>query len=1292
MYKTSDCLNEIVAMSNNKLKDTEDNRLAEQHQLLRLTKQMNQLPNGEDGRTTSPDIPYSRNASVSYINAGDEDQMELYGYRRSNFRTALTWLFILKTLGILRMVFHWFPEWFLNCTYTRCSLEVAEKVLIVEIYQKKHRRVHIRSITCMSALEIINAANNQTARGKKKSAEHCNSHVLQDLNRIDDAPSLSLPNADGTFRNSTSVRMFTCKKLRYIWNIETKEFLKVKSLGPGMPTSSLHHAEAQQGLAGLSLLEQQRRRAIFGSNFINVPVKSVLELLLLEVLNPFYIFQVVSVLIWIMIEYYYFAAAIMVMSAAGITISIIQTRKNQKKLRNTVHGSDIIDVCRGGGVYETIRTEELVPGDLIILPANGCTMHCDAVLLFGTCIVNESMLTGESVPVTKTPLPFQSDVLYHPKEHSRHTLFSGTKVVQTRFYNDEKVMAVVTSTGFMTAKGSLVSAIMYPPPVDFRFERDSYRFIGFLASLASIGFTYSIIKKIISGEAGLKVVFHSFDIITICVPPALPAAMTAGIILAQKRLERRNIFCISPRSINVSGSLNCICFDKTGTLTEDGLDLWGIVPVVEGRRYIPPLRTPLKLSQALSTLRPYDRSPSSASCNKLDPPLLLMGMATCHSLTIIDGNLSGDPLDLKMFESTGWVLVEPSNEDTSKYDNICPTVVTWTPEGGNKTDPETSDSVESGADGAKVEVGIVRQFPFSSSLQRMAIICKRIGQEQLHFFCKGSPEMVQSLCKPDTVPGNHNQILEEYTRQGFRVIALAHRLVEIRSIHKLQKVQREELEHELTFLGLVVLENRLKPDTKAIVNQLSDAAVRTIMVTGDNLLTAISVARDCGMVGSHDQVVILNYEETIGASSTEGKPRLTYTLAEKSSIQTPCNTTSPSTMNSSGDTTLDITDTDFNCHLAITGKCWSVIQEHYQELVPRCVVKGTIFARMSPDQKQQLVQALQQLNYVVGMCGDGANDCGALKAAHAGISLSDSEASVASPFTSREASISCVPELIRQGRCALVTSFGIFKYMAAYSLTQFISVMILYEIGTNLTDFQFLYIDLFLICSLSAVFGRTQPHPGPLFNRPPLTSLLSLPPVGSLLIQVCLVGFFQAISMFILTQQDWFVPYMTLHNNVTGLATGDYASHENYAIFSMSMCQYIVLALAYAKGRPFREVFLKNYWFVGALGASTAFSLYVLIDPGYAIKKWLELEMPPMEFRLVILSLSAAQVIVCLLTEEIVIDRGLVKVMESSFWLKLRPRKEKYLAVEKEIKLSDWPPVENLVELSPLGTSAVAQK
>lgn len=72
--------------------------------------------------------------------------------------------------------------------------------------------------------------------------------------------------------------------------------------------------------------------------------------------------------------------------------------------------------------------------------------------------------------------------------------------------------------------------------------------------------------------------------------------------------------------------------------------------------------------------------------------------------------------------------------------------------------------------------------------------------------------------------------------------------------------------------------------------------------------------------------------------------------------------------------------------------------------------------------------------------------------------------------------------------------------------------------------------------------------------------------------------------------------------------------------------------------------------------------------------------------------MQSLQVIMCLLTEEIVIDRGLVKLMDSSFWLKLRPRKEKYLAIEKEIKMSDWPPVQKSVDLSSIVTSTVAQK
>lgn len=151
--------------------------------------------------------------------------------------------------------------------------------------------------------------------------------------------------------------------------------------------------------------------------------------------------------------------------------------------------------------------------------------------------------------------------------------------MQTRYYGGVYVKALVIRVGFQTAKGELIRSIMYPKPVDFKFNKQIHRFIGVLAFLASLGFIYSIVLKTHRG-ADFKTIFISaFDLITIVIPPALPAAMTIGIIYAQSRLTSNKIFCISPRSINISGCINCVCFDKTGTLTEDCLSFNEVVPL-----------------------------------------------------------------------------------------------------------------------------------------------------------------------------------------------------------------------------------------------------------------------------------------------------------------------------------------------------------------------------------------------------------------------------------------------------------------------------------------------------------------------------------------------------------------------------------------------------------------------------------------------------------------------------------------------------------------------------------------
>lgn len=105
-----------------------------------------------------------------------------------------------------------------------------------------------------------------------------------------------------------------------------------------------------------------------------------------EVLNPFYVFQVASVILWLSDEYYYYAAAIVWMSVGGIVSSVYQTRQNQKNLKSTIEKSDVVKVQRADGSCEVVDSGDLVPGDVIVIPPSGCELSCDAVLVSGSAI------------------------------------------------------------------------------------------------------------------------------------------------------------------------------------------------------------------------------------------------------------------------------------------------------------------------------------------------------------------------------------------------------------------------------------------------------------------------------------------------------------------------------------------------------------------------------------------------------------------------------------------------------------------------------------------------------------------------------------------------------------------------------------------------------------------------------------------------------------------------------------------------------------------------------------------
>uniref|UniRef100_A0A4W6FLE5 Polyamine-transporting ATPase 13A3 n=1 Tax=Lates calcarifer TaxID=8187 RepID=A0A4W6FLE5_LATCA len=1074
-------------------------------------------------------------------------QCEVWGYRPCLWKMVLVGMGAVCSGGLLLLLLYWLPEWGVKGTCTHTSLRDARTLLLRttdEFRQWFRAKVHVMLAPGRKPFDSFNLQS--TAQLPNGDGDH----------------GVSAEEHHGKFaqRQPAQIHYFTHHSTKYYWNDETHNFeLGLEDVN--VSCASVHSDHS----SGLSKMLQDYRRLFFGENEIAVRVPSLFKLLIKEVLNPFYIFQLFSVILWSAEDYYYYATAIVFMSVISIATSLYTIKKQYVMLHDMVAAHSVVrvSVCRGNKDIEEAMSTELVPGDVVIIPVNGMIMPCDAVLIHGTCIVNESMLTGESVPVTKTSLPSLGEEAarrYNMEEHKRYTLFCGTHVIQTRFYTGELVKAVVVRTGFSTEKGHLVRSILYPKPTDFKLYRDAYLFLLCLVGVAGIGFIYTIVLSIMNKVPAKTIIIESLDIITITVPPALPAAMTAGIVYAQRRLKRVGIFCISPQRINMCGQLNLVCFDKTGTLTEDGLDLWGIQRIEDGS-FSPP--------------------ESEAAKESLVNSAFVACMATCHSLTKIEGELSGDPLDLKMFSATGWILEEPTEEETALHNPIMPTVVRPPKHAIPEANYGNSDCLYillvSFAP-QSCEIGIVRQFPFSSALQRMSVVVRRLGERHMDAYLKGAPEIVANLCKQHTVPQSFTETLETYTRQGFRVIALAHRQLESKlSWHKVQSLSRDLIETNMEFLGLIIMQNKIKQETAGVLCELRKANIRTLMVTGDNMLTAISVARDCGMVRAHEKVIIADAVPPKDFQSASITWHYTENPAQVINLE-------------EGMYDKKQTLQEQSYHFAVSGRAFAVITEHFPHLVQKLVLRATVFARMAPDQKTQLVEVLQSIDYTVGMCGDGANDCGALKRAHSGISLSELEASVASPFTSSTSNISCVPNLIREGRAALITSFCVFKFMALYSIIQYLSVTLLYSILSNLGDFQFLFIDIAIILIIAFTMSLNPAWKDLVWRRPP-SSLISGPLLCSVLTQILTCLVFQVLAFLLVRQQSWYeiwtpqsdacnVSSSSLSHSQNTTSPHDHKNirnYENTTLFYVSSFQYLAVAIVFSKGKPFRQPIYKNF-------------------------------------------------------------------------------------------------------------------
>ena len=670
-------------------------------------------------------------------------------------------------------------------------------------------------------------------------------------------------------RGAAFVIFFTFKLFKYVFDPMEINFVSLKAQ---LDTSNEEIiTECAQGLTDE---EHEHQQIIFGECDLDIHVKSFFRLLVEEFTDPFYLFQVFSVILWYTNEYEYYASIIVFTTLVSLFVGTYETRKNLKDIQMMSRYSCQVNILRkdpetNQPVFKAKSSKDLVPGDIFELQEEGLAMPCDCLLIQGTVIINEAMLTGESTPIIKSQIPKIKDHFDYDAD-KKYFLFAGTKIIQKRSRDKKKLLGLVTEIGFSTIKGNLIRSILYPKKMDEKFQKDSYKYIAFMSVLCIVGFAISI-PFLLRTQDWSDIIKKSLDLVTTAVPPSLPACLGIGISYSINRLKKQHITCIARDRVNPAGKINILCFDKTGTLTEDHLDIYGYRPVkIKGKNqefhFIDfTNNASINANEAYKYYKQKNSSKEKAQKDKnKDLNLYFVEcLATCHCATYVNDKIIGDPVDVKMFESSGWTLHENNAEQEEKTSSNM--ISTFVRPGQEEDLQKKVQKVKEKQLGEKeieeidkvmeehYELGIVRRFDFVPKLQRMSVITKNVNENFYKVFCKGSPEKLKELCMPETIPANFNDVLNKYAIKGFRILALAFKTIKMSYIQS-QQITREKAESRMIFLGLLIVQNKLKLQTKPTLNILEAAGLKMVMATGDNILTAISVSKECELIKKNSLV------------------------------------------------------------------------------------------------------------------------------------------------------------------------------------------------------------------------------------------------------------------------------------------------------------------------------------------------------------------------------------------------------------------------------------------------------